>query len=69
MGKNRFSETQIITILKEVERGRTVKDVCREHSVSEATYYQWKTKYGGMEASTISRTRDAISRLSRRSSN
>jgi putative transposase len=57
MRKSRFSENQIITILKEVEKGRTVKDVCREHSVSEATYYQWKTKYGGMEASDIKRLR------------
>ncbi len=58
MGKSRFSETQIITILKDVEKGRTVKDVCREHSVSEATYYQWKTKYGGMEASDVRKLRD-----------
>ncbi len=58
MGKSRFSETQIIAILKEVEKGRTVKDVCREHTVSEATYYQWKTKYGGMEASDIKKLRD-----------
>jgi putative transposase len=58
MGKSRFSETQIITILKAVEQGRTVKDVCREHSVSEATYYQWKTKYGGMEASDVRKLRD-----------
>jgi putative transposase len=58
MRKSRFSENQIITILKEVEQGRTVKDVCREHSVSEATYYQWKSKYGGMEASDIKRLRE-----------
>ncbi len=58
MGKSRFSEAQIIAILKEVEKGRTVKDVCREHSVSEATYYQWKSKYGGMEASDIKRMRE-----------
>jgi putative transposase len=57
MRKSRFSENQIITILKEVEKGRTVKDICREHSVSETTYYQWKTKYGGMEASDIKRLR------------
>ena len=57
MRKSRFSENQIITILKEVEKGRTVKDGCREHSVSEATYYQWKTRYGGMEASDIKRLR------------
>ena len=58
MRKSRFSENQIITILKEVEKGRAVKDVCREHSVSEATYYQWKSKYGGMQASDIKRLRE-----------
>jgi putative transposase len=58
MRKSKFSENQIITILKEVEKGRTVKDVCREHSVSEATYYQWKAKYGGMEPSDVRRLRD-----------
>ena len=58
MRKSKFSETQIITILKAVEAGRTVRDVCREHEVSEATYYQWKTKYGGMEASDIRRLRE-----------
>ena len=58
MGKSRFTETQIITILKEVEKGRTVKDVCREYSLSDATYYQWKSKYGGMEAADIRKLRE-----------
>ena len=58
MGKSRFTETQIITILKEVEKGHTVKDVCREYSLSDATYYQWKSKYGGMDASNIRRLRE-----------
>ena len=58
MGKSRFTETQIITILKEVEKGRTVKNVCREYSISDATYYQWKSKYGGMEASDIRKLRE-----------
>ena len=58
MRKSKFSENQIISILKEVGKGRTVKDVCREHSVSEATYYQWKSKYGGMEPSDVRRLRD-----------
>jgi putative transposase len=57
MRKSRFTETQIIGILKQVENGRQVKDVCREHTISDATYYQWKTKYGGMEASDIKRLR------------
>jgi putative transposase len=58
MKRSRFSEHQIIAILKAVEAGRTVKDVCREHEVSEATYYQWKSKYGGMQASDIKRLRE-----------
>jgi len=58
MRKSKFSENQIITILKAVEAGRTVRDVCREHEISEASYYQWKSKYGGMEASDIRRLRE-----------
>jgi putative transposase len=55
MKRSKFSEHQIIAILKAVEAGRTVRDVCREHEVSDATYYKWKTKYGGMEARLTSR--------------
>ena len=55
MRKSKYSEHQIIAILKAVEAGRTVKDVCREHELSEATYYKWKAKYGGMEAADIKR--------------
>ena len=58
MRKSKFSENQIITILKAVEAGRTVRDVCREHEISEATYYHWKSKYGGMEAADIRRLRE-----------
>ena len=58
MRKSKFSEHQIIAILKAVEAGRTVRDVCREHEISEASYYQWKSKYGGMEASDIRRLRE-----------
>jgi putative transposase len=58
MRKSKFSETQIITILKAVEVGKTVRDVCREHEISDATYYKWKTKYGGMEAADIRRLRE-----------
>ena len=56
--EEQISENQIITILKAVEAGRTVRDVCREHEISEATYYQWKSKYGGMQASDIKRLRE-----------
>jgi putative transposase len=58
MKKSRFTETQIVKILKEVETGRLVKEVCREYGVSEATYYNWKSKYGGMEASDIKRLKE-----------
>ena len=58
MRKSKFSEHQIIALLKAVEAGRTVKDVCREHEISDATYYQWKSKYGGMEAADIKRLRE-----------
>jgi len=63
MRKSRFTEHQIITILKAVEAGRTVKDVCREYGVSEATYYGWKSKYGGMEATDIKKMKDMEAEL------
>ena len=56
--KSRYTETQIVKILKEVEGGRLVKEICREYEISVATYYNWKSRYGGMEASDIKRLRD-----------
>ncbi len=58
MKKSRYTESQIVKILKEVEGARLVKEVCREYSVSDATYYNWKAKYGGVEASDIKRLKD-----------
>lgn len=58
MKKTRFTETQIVSILKQQEGGRTTKEVAREHGVSEATIYNWKSKYGGMESSDIRRLKD-----------
>ena len=58
MKKIRFSESQIVRILKEVESGRVVKEVCRENAISDTTYYNWKAKYGGMEASDIKRLKE-----------
>ncbi len=53
MRKARFTEHQISAVLKSVEARRTVKDVCREAAISETNYYNWKAKYGGMEAADI----------------
>jgi len=58
MKKFRFSESQIIRILKEAEGGRKVVDICREYGMSQAAYYQWKNKFGGMEASNIRRLKE-----------
>lgn len=58
MKRSKFSENQVLGILKEVENGRKVAEVCREHSISESTYFNWKAKYGGMTASDIKRLRE-----------
>jgi putative transposase len=55
MKKSRFSETQIITILKQAEGGVPVPELCREHGMSNASVYKWRAKYGGMDASLIAR--------------
>ncbi len=48
--KQRFSESQIISILKQSESGQTVAELCREHGMSSTSFYKWRSKYGGMEA-------------------
>lgn len=58
MKRSRFSENQIVGILKEGEAGRKVAEICREHGISNATYYNWKSKYGGMEASDLKRMKE-----------
>jgi putative transposase len=58
MKKVRFTETQIISILKQQEGGRSIKDLSREHRVSEATVYNWKAKYGGMDANEVKRMKE-----------
>jgi putative transposase len=58
MKKSRYTESQIIAVLKEVDAGRKVEEVCRQHGISSATYYNWKSKYGGMEASDVKRLKE-----------
>ena len=58
MKKTRFTETQIIGILKEADAGTSVKEICRSHGISDATYYNWKSKYGGMSASDLKRLKE-----------
>jgi len=53
--KSRFSETQIVGILKEHEAGIATKDLCRKHGISPATFYAWKAKFGGMEVSDVAK--------------
>ena len=53
MRKSRLSETQIMGILRQAEGGLAVVDLCREHAISNATFYKWRSKYGGMDASMI----------------
>lgn len=55
--KKRFSEEQIIGFLKEADRGLAVKELCRKHGFSEASYYLWRGKYGGMEVSDARKLR------------
>ncbi len=55
MKRSRFSEEQIIGILKEHQAGLTAADLCRKHGVSDATFYKWRSKYGGMEVSEARR--------------
>ena len=58
MKKSRFSETQIVAIRKEADVGMKVADVCCKHGISQPTYYNWKSKYGGMSASELKRIKE-----------
>ena len=58
MRQSKFSETQIVSILKEADAGRPVNEIWRKYSISSATYYKWKAKYGGLEASDIKRLKE-----------
>jgi len=58
MKKARFTETQIVGVLKEYENGRAVLDICREYGISKATFFNWKSKYGGIEVPELKRLKE-----------
>ena len=64
MRTSKFSETQIVAILKEADAGAKIKDLCRKHGISDATYYKWKSKYGGLDASELKRVKELEGELS-----
>ncbi len=58
MKKSKYSDSQILAILKKAESGVKVPDLCREHGMSAATFYKWRAKYGGMDASLMARLKE-----------
>ena len=64
MKRTRFSEAQIVSILKEADAGVALKEICRKHGISDATYYNWRSRYGGMEASDLKRMKELERELS-----
>jgi putative transposase len=63
MKKSKFTESQIIGILREQEHGKTVADLCREHGISQPTFYQWKSKYSGMDVPQLKRVKELEAEL------
>ena len=64
MKRSRFTESQIVSILKEADAGAKIKELCRKHGISDATYYNWKAKYGGMSTSDLRRLKETQAELS-----
>lgn len=64
MKRTKFTESQIVGILKEQEGGKKMIDICREHGISQATFYQWKSKYSGMEVHQLKRVKELEAELS-----
>jgi putative transposase len=58
MKRTKFTESQIIGILKEQEQGKKMVDICREHGISQPTFYQWKSKYSGMDVNQLKRVKE-----------
>jgi putative transposase len=64
MKKSKYTESQIIGIHKHQESGKSVSDICREHGISQPTFYQWKTKYSGMQVSQLRRLKELEAEVS-----
>lgn len=64
MKRTKFTESQIIGILKEQEQGKKMVDICREHGISQPTFYQWKSKYSGMDVHQLKRVKELEAELS-----
>ena len=64
MKKSRYTERQIVNILKQADAGMQVKEICRKYGISDATYYNWKSRYGGMSASELKRLKETVAELS-----
>lgn len=64
MKKSRFTESQIIAALKKQQQGMSVSDICREMGISQPTFYQWKSKYSGMEVSQLKKLKELEQELS-----
>ena len=58
MKKSRYTDSQILAILKQAESGKPLSELCREHGMSSATFYKWRAKYGGMDASLMNRMKE-----------
>ncbi len=65
MKSSKFTETQIVSILKQADAGMPIKDICRQAGISIATYYTWKSKYGGLDASELRRVKELEAENSR----
>lgn len=63
MKKSKFTESQIIGILNEQESGKSVTDICRDHGISQGTFYQWKSKYSGLEVNQLKKMKDLEAEL------
>ncbi len=64
MKKSKFTESQIVSILAQQEKGMRVADICREHGISQPTFYQWQKKYAGMQVSELKRMKEMEAEIS-----